>query len=95
MLTPVECERLQTLPDNYTSSHSAALRQAALPRTRQWLDGRCHRPPTVDTPAGGEAEAAQDHLHPLHRVNTKPQKQNHTPPLPPKTYVFSSLGLGQ
>ena len=22
MLTPVECERLQTLPDNYTSSHS-------------------------------------------------------------------------
>ena len=73
----------------------ATLRQAALPRTRQWLDGRRHRPPTVDTPAGGEAEAAQDHLHPLHRVNTKPQKQNHTPPLPPKTYVFSSLGLGQ
>ena len=38
-LTPLECERLQTVPDNYTEGVSNTQRYRML---RQWLDCRCH-----------------------------------------------------
>ena len=38
-LTPLECERLQTVPDGYTEG---CIKYPTLQNARQWLDCRCH-----------------------------------------------------